>query len=327
MNNTEDIRKKEKKLSRDHWMCRIQKYAFDIDAPSYYMGYCPFFWMTWVAVVLFPIIYVGRVCAKHLVKFNDYLDSKSKPIRNAITKSADPFRPLQPTHEELCLIADYLDEFEQYRDNEKCGGSLFAFLSIYVDVRSYTYKCSRRISRWFDENPNWQETHLPIAREYEKKLAAERKLAEEREKQKALRRRKVSNYTSICGKFLFKIIIPILIGALAFIVYKLLALAYATITLFAVLTLLLGLILAGIGYYLTLIICDFLKSFVLTDKTADTFCGVMGRITDSLGCIGNMIKSVYAFIVDTVKLTYKAECPMIIWGEETGKITRREKEM
>lgn len=32
-----DLRKKEKRIDRNHWMCRIQKFTFDIDATSFYM--------------------------------------------------------------------------------------------------------------------------------------------------------------------------------------------------------------------------------------------------------------------------------------------------
>jgi hypothetical protein len=49
----ETERKKQKGINPNHWMCRIQKTVFNIDAPSFYMGYCPFFWMTWVAIVAF----------------------------------------------------------------------------------------------------------------------------------------------------------------------------------------------------------------------------------------------------------------------------------
>ena len=60
MNTTVVEPKKEKKLDRNHWMCRLQKYVFNIDAEKTYFGFCPLFWMSWLALICLPSVFVAQ---------------------------------------------------------------------------------------------------------------------------------------------------------------------------------------------------------------------------------------------------------------------------
>jgi hypothetical protein len=101
MNTTEIERKKEKKLDRSHWMCRIQKFAFNIDASTFYMGYCPFFWMTWLALLVSPFVALFNFITIPSVWL---WRSTTEPVKEYRTTSQANLRrtPLQPSLSNKC---------------------------------------------------------------------------------------------------------------------------------------------------------------------------------------------------------------------------------
>lgn len=326
MENTEDIRKKEKKLSQYHWMCRIQKYTFGIDAPNYYMGYCPFFWMTWVSLLVFPIVFIGKTAfkltsapVKPVFKaLNDRQKAKLKELSKV---------PLEPNfHVILNVYRAFGDEdsFIQCGEEitiENCSPWLF----------SAPYSKAARIRLWFIQNPNWRQTHLEKARieykEYRDRIEREEREAVERQKRRDACNRKLSRTASMCGRGIFKVIIPTLILGLAVLVYLAVAKLIAIITLQAfILALSLAFsILAGI--ITTKILFDFCFTFVFTEKLTKKLTPLLAYFFADDGLLFKIIdktKEMWVFVKDTVALTYKAECPLIVWGDETGKITKRE---
>lgn len=320
MNTTdEDIRKKEKKLDRAHWMCRIQKFVFGIDAPTFYMGYCPFFWMTWLAVVSFPIVLSARLIwgifdvlmFKQVGKASDYMSNIKAQRQEDLEKV-----PLLPGYE-VMIHADALlkiyckrkKKIEHHRD----------YLSPFDLARGRVNGI--RMLLWFDQNPNWRKTHLPHAIELKAKIEAEAAADEEAKKNRARRFRALVNRANFCGRLIFKVIFPAAILGVAYGVYRLLYVAYTrvhAVDLLGAFTIICALA-AGVVFARI-----FLDAF-------DTFVGVE-RLWLFLGKFGlvcaapvKLIIAIYSFLRDTVKMTYKAECPLIIWGDETGKIQKREK--
>jgi hypothetical protein len=328
MNNTEDIRKKEKKLNREHWMCRVQMYTFGIDAPNYYMGYCPFFWMTWVSMIALPIVFLGKTFVKltstPIRPVTRYLDTRAKTRQAELIKT-----PLEPTYNTILDVYGVFgkDDFVLGLDGQKITLEDYS-----RRIFSHDYVRSERLRLWFLQNPNWRDTHLEKARAERQKRAEEieREFREaiERRKKREARNRKLSNVASLCGRGLFKLLIPTVIIALGALAY------YGIIKLCSVVELadvvlvfsITGFIVAG--FLACRILGDFLSTFVFTEPVKDKISRVLERIFDDGGiCDGltNKIRNVREFIIDTVALTYKAECPLILWGDETGNITRRDK--
>src|ERR1039458_9902820 len=54
--NTE--RKYRKPLNRNGWMAKLQRICLG-KTPNF-VGYCPFFWLTWICVLFFPVFMVAR---------------------------------------------------------------------------------------------------------------------------------------------------------------------------------------------------------------------------------------------------------------------------
>jgi|688.fasta_scaffold04354_24 hypothetical protein len=321
MNNTEDIRKKEKKLNREHWMCRVQMYTFGIDAPNYYMGYCPFFWMTWVSLLVLPIVFLGKTFVKLtsiLIRpVTRYIDTRAKAREAELIKT-----PLEPTYNTILDVYGVFgkDDFVLGLDGQKITLEDYSRL-----IFCYDYVRDERFRLWFLQNPNWRDTHLEKARAERQRVEGEER---ERRKKREARNRKLSNVAGLCGRGLFKLLIPTVIIALGALAY------YGIIKLCSVVELadvvlvfsIIGFIVAG--FLACRILGDFLSTFVFTEPVKDKISRVLGRIFDDGGiCDGltNKIRNVREFIIDTVALTYKAECPLILWGDETGNITRRNK--
>jgi hypothetical protein len=308
MKDTEDIRKKEKKLNREHWMCRVQMYTFGIDAPNYYMGYCPFFWMTWVSMIALPIVFLGKTFVKLtsiLIRpVTRYIDTRAKAREAELIKT-----PLEPTYS---IILNMYAVFEK----EDCvyGVTIADYCRDYCRL-GYTNILSERITLWFLQNPNWRDTHLEKARAERQRVEGEER---ERRKKREARNRKLSNVAGLCGRGLFKLLIPTMIIALGALAYTGIIKLCSVVGLEDIVLVfsITGFIIAG--FLACRILGDFLSTFVFTEHTKDK----ISRICDGLS---NKICSVSEFIIDTVALTYKAECPLIVWGEETGNITRRDK--
>jgi hypothetical protein len=331
MKDTEDIRKKEKKLNREHWMCRVQMYTFGIDAPNYYMGYCPFFWMTWVSLLVLPIVFLGKTFVKlssaPIKPVMRYADARSKTRALQLLNT-----PLEPTYYVILDVYAafgkndyYINEYDRKITFENCSGHLFG--------GHYT-RCER-IRLWFLQNPNWRDTHLEKARAERQKRAEEiereerkEREANERRKRTEARNRKLSNVAGLCGRGLFKLLIPtLIIAGGVFGYYGILKLCSAirledVVLVFA--------ITAGLvaSFLACRILVDFLCTFVFTEPVADKIRRALRWLFDDNGLLSKIFdktRAVWNFAADTVALTYKAECPLIVWGEETGNITRRDK--
>lgn len=319
--NTEadiELRKKQKCLDKNHWMCRIQKYVFGIDAPTYYMGYCPFFWMTWLAVLCFPFVaLIGAVSSPFmwLAEKITFPVRAVKTVReNARTTTWNT--PRKPTYKEMYSIAlDYITDHE-------IEGPADLARSWHFHIKDYN-----RVYLWIKANPDWRETELPKAKQWKKE---QDELAEEELRKDRLKRIKANTITSFCGVAFFKVFIPILILAAFTGVCYLMYTLCTTISLIDVVAIT-GIGLTGYACYMAAVIIwsgiHIYVQYSLRDKPSGTMFGAntILAIIKPFRWFFTGVAHVIEFLIDTVKLTYKQECPLIIWGEETGKIEKRKK--
>lgn len=309
MKDTEDIRKKEKKINREHWMCRIQMYTFGIDAPTFYMGYCPFFWMTWVCVLMSPFALIWNIAFKPICSYGDRLSRATHEKRHASLQALYE-TPLQPSHSQLIDLSIYFS-------NEKVDKYWTNQVGDAISHTSWTNMV--RIALWLNTNPDWRTTFLPDAKAWQEEQIKK----EEAKRERAKNLRKIGNVASVCGSTVFKGIIPAAILVAAYYIYRLLAYVATNISL-QDFVLALAILFSVIGFITAVpIIVDLIKvlsvSFsrrksVTTEEKDPWYVGPI-----------NAIGNAFTFVKDTVRMTYKQECPLIIWGDETGSITRRDK--
>jgi hypothetical protein len=300
----EDIRKKEKKLDCNHWMCKIQLYTFGIDAPNFYMGYCPFFWMTWLALICLPFVFVAKllyiVSLKPLADFSDKMEtSKYEKLKAKLNTPLEP-----PAH----VIVEC---FKKYKNNAQLFDGLFNYLY-------YNYGSDEisRYAAWFKANTNWKKTHYPIAKKRMAELDEVRKKAMEKHQKREAFKRKAINTISKYAAIVVKCLIPVVVAAILFVVYKMYA--FCAMHILGFLQAAIIILCIAIFVVCIKILWNVLDQFVTADhitKADRVICGFFGGIG-----------GIFKFIGETVKMTYKRECPLIIWGEETGKIVKRKKD-
>jgi len=318
MTTQEDIelRKKEKKIDRKHWMCRIQNYSLGIDAPTFYMGYCPFFWMTWVAVLIAPIVAFFNLLAwptKFLyVSTSTRIVTRRKEREEEIRKiplmpSDNLFRDLQYLPRSLKVITAHdLSDFRCLRDWTSCV----------------------RVALWLAENPNWRKTYLRDALKRLADIRAAERAREEKQKARTFTLRNLNKYVSLCGSAVFKVLIPLgIVTAAIGVVYG----VFKLIMLIGWLNMLGAFVITsfvGALFMLVYLMFDLGRCIVDSRPTLEMkneYVVKQGKVSLAFEKIGDFIRSCFFFIKDTVSMTYKQECPLIIWGEETGKIEKRQK--
>lgn len=314
MNTTEVERKKEKKLDRSHWMCRIQKFTFNIDAPTYYMGYCPFFWMTWLSLLVSPFVALFKLVTIPSVWAWKYTTEPVIEYRRT-TREALESTPLQPSFKQM-LQMQYMSA------DELTGWDLWSPRSeLFYDLT----EC-KRIEVWLNQNPNWKKEWLEKAKAWDKANDAAIYALSKLKKVRAARLTKVNRLASTCGSAIFKVLIPLLIFlgvssggyGLYTIAVKISLVTYV----FAAYILTVG----AAAVMFARILWDAIKTIL--DIRAKNKTVVEDDEAPTLTWWDKLVSkfsTVFEFIHDTVAITYKQECPLIIWGDETGPIQKRTK--
>ena len=297
MINIEEIeRKKQKKLSKDHWMCKIQKFSLGIDARSYYKGYCPLFWMSWLCLLLFPFVCVFKLIRIICRPFTNFLQNSAY---NRQERQSDLMKsPLVPTYAQLITLDKELSLYccSQLISNLHESYYLLCYCSSLVLYRDDAH----RMALWFIENPDWKKEHLPAAKKYMQDM----ELFKLREETPWYTVRDFINIVSVIGKLVFKILIPCAILAGVFLLYM----TVISIPIMSWLAIL-------------IVVCAVCSVILIFSITYDFFENLTKvNITEKKPSV---VSNIITFFVDAVKITYKQECPLIIWGDETGSIEKR----
>lgn len=349
--NTETVeRKKEKKLDRNHWMCRVQKYTFGIDAPTFYMGYCPFFWMTWLAVIAFLPVAIVKNLVRPIDKAYDFVFRE--PTQKLVAKRKEVKLQKELVQEPpLSIIA------EIFRHEDLQGvnwAELVPDTKVFDEVKHDVFFCPSVRSfdvaasyvRFLIANPNFiAENGERAVQEVEARRLA-RQAAEEREQElarkrheRAERRRKffnkVARKISICGPLIFKILIPAVIIAAGLFVLSLLGYLMAKVPLIAYVQGFLLVNALAIAFLSGKLFCSAISIWLenrersgkdsIGDKLGEILEWVFTHIEKSWEWVKDVAFNIIDFTATTVSVSYKQECPMIIWGDETGPIEKRKK--
>lgn len=315
--NKEIERKKEKRIDRSHWMSKVQKYIFGIDAPTFYSGYCPFFWMTVLALAVSPVIVTILLIVTPIRWIFEKVDKLTTKHSQKSTK-ARRSQPLEPSFTQFITLAKHFNagEFE----GPKAGNYLATMLYSWGNTKSYLD--AERIELWLTQNPNWMDTHVPAARiKYDAWKESEKK-KKEKDALRTQRIRKLINKVSIVGKIIFKCVIPLAILMVGTGVGWLLYLFFISVNVQGLITFATAIgIIVGVALTVGAIILPFayiswVKTEVLPHKSEKKGLNIPERLID-------WTCNTIDFLKEIVYMTYKSECPMIVWGEETGPIVKR----
>ena len=305
-------KKKQKGLNPDHWMCRIQKTVFGIDAQTTYMGYCPFFWMTWLALILYApslfwnciIVPLHKLLCKNVNPLIKLFDAKMESNRQKrIDRGTCPSKDLYRLR--TC------DDLVSWNYNTSSIKDLTEYLydGCWVTRHQYWTDC-RAWASWFYNNQNWVSVYD----------LAQPKIIARKEKFESVKQNTCSLLSKVTfiGPLLVKIIVP----ALILTVVCLLSIGLWKLTLYALAIDLSSYLLAAsvilflIALVLLVIVAgDFIKTFIFAN---------LGK---GLKSMLRIVILPFEFLYETVKIAYKQECPMIIWGDETTPITKIKNEV
>jgi hypothetical protein len=284
-----------KSIDRNHWMAKIQKFSFNVNAEEFYQGYCPFFWATWVALLVSPFAALVRGFAWGAVKVFgpiagacdagiEKISRVEKPSMDCFYTNYQFFLDCHDELEEEALSDEQIEEF--------CKKHLFA---------------GKAQRAWFNENTGW----LPEMREAHAEYIRQIDLGKEK---KRLRQKKIDAIASLLVKGLkgFVVFAAVLIG---FAIFKgiefmfvegkwwdfLVGLAFFT-----------GITCSGVVLFLGL---HFVAHKGLLDWIPDKVINPVGKGVCWIG-------RGFAFIRETIQMLYTKKCPLITWGDETSKITK-----
>lgn len=337
----ETERKYQKGLNRAHWMCRIQKWAFGIDAPSFYVGYCPFFWMTWLALLAAPFVLSGKIlgflyskletwCSSHLDEWE-----KKREERPKVPKPPKPKRKATPKKPHDKFFKDVWNWIYNYGVKPEEAMS--------YGLEWHCKPDTPRLRAWFMENPDWLQ-EMEAAKARLDKLAEETRARETRRQDQEKARKeswnRIACRASTFGRMIARVIVFALIPLTCWGIFLLgqwlgenwwTALKWAGMFLLTTTIIFsLGLALTKLEKWLTNADWSGERAEAIGEKL-NTWSNTTGRFFTWIGhgihWCGKTITDILTFLGTTVKLTYKAECPMIIWGNETTPITPKTNEI
>lgn len=157
-------RKYRKVVNANGWMRKLHVFSFGNSAPRF-VGYCPFFWFTWLCILILPITAPFR--------FICFLLSVVLSVADAAMESLPERKPRKPS--DSLLLAFYSDFLEDGLD--------FA-----LDVwESYDY-----LVAWVRATPDWENCA--------KKAVLERDIARVKSSRREKKVRQLSKYAAPIAK-------------------------------------------------------------------------------------------------------------------------------
>lgn len=290
-------RKYRKRVNQSGWMIKLQKLCWGDSTPKF-VGYCPFFWFTWLSLFLLPIMLPLRLILLVIVLvvllFGDFKSTSAKRPKDKLLLSF--YLSLIQTKEALD------NDMERALDWERVHNSV-----PYAPV-----------FRWIDTTPDWENcarrVHLRhLEREGQNEARKERIVV------RSGKLRKIANYAGYVIK-------PLLIVASAVVLYWVgvgIMFVVKNITIgeiiFALKTLGVVLVLTAIITSVTAMLSKLAKWWRKCPSRPGRFAWAYKWAL----AVFNAIWGVLEFIAETIEIIYTRECPLIEWDSESGPIERQ----
>lgn len=313
--NDNDVRKYKKKVNRNGWKANLQRWTFNRE-PSY-VGYCPFFWMTVFCLCASPFTLVGKVFEFGGKFAVDLFTPEPRKKPKKVEKETTP---------EDGAIVSAFNFLKAHREDE-------------------LYKMSNQVYlvvKWARDHPDWKDSYYPKAKANVDKAKEQREKEKAKEKEKEFMRAKhqerhkarmalIVKYTSCTVKPLVSLAILIA----AFYVYKLVFALVSLIKWKDVLVasgyMSVGLTICAVIFFAALLVGNFATNVLVSvrrkwdsipEKPQEYKEHKPSKAAELIETIGEGVCEGVQFVCETVKMTYKAECPLIEWSEEEGKIEK-----
>lgn len=314
--NTNNIRKYKKKVNKNGWKANIYRWTFSRE-PNY-VGYCPFFWITLFCVIVSPFSLVGKILEFIWKLICDlFTPEKEESVKNPEYKW-EKHKYKKPCDEVIVDMYDRLQKFET--------------------LAHYSWNNLLTPVWWAEQNPDWKEKYYPTA-----KINVDKKKAREIIKQNRKTRHKermaiVVKYTS----YTMKPLVTIAILTAAFYIYKLIfaivslikwkdvvvMLTYSGISLLVCLGIVLAALLVSSVFVNTAKVVKYKWDAIPTKPITL----IPDREWKSLTLINTVLTTILTgifegieFVIETIKMTYKKECPLIEWSDEEAPIKRNDR--
>lgn len=277
-------RKYRKQVNSHGWMRKLQTWTWAESTP-HFVGYCPFFWFTWLCLLLIPITLVLKTVA-----FAFRLVFSAIPATFWITR---------PLPERL---------LEFYKDVRRFGIN---------EVR--TWNSYRSVFKWIDITPDWENCILAIIAKQEKK--AEKEAVREPKRAKfANRMARYSGYIvkpilAAVAIFILYLALPKLWKGMTWLWTLILSVTWDDF-LFMAKAAGFAAIIVAILYVLVYLLVRFIEGIRGCPKCPE-------KITLTYKA-GLALSSGVDFLLETVAALYTSECPLIEWGDHSAPIERRE---
>lgn len=286
-------RKYRKQVNTNGWERKLQKWTWGRKTPDF-VGYCPFFWFTWLTLFVLPVTLVWK-CLEFLFGLGLAIVVSSIP-KNWVTRPSDmALVQFYEAVQEFGMEA-VLEESETWED----------------------------VLPWILANPDWENCVKRI-------IARNERQAERRARKHPKRDASMKWVANHSGKIVVPIIVIVVAAgvyfiapaawkALKVIVSLILGITWANI-IFAAKVAAGGVALTLIAWATVWVISRVYAGLVQCPKEPEK----IGGLYKTGDAIGRVVFTALEFLVDTIETLYTRECPLIEWGDHNEPIERIEK--
>lgn len=280
-----------KQVNKNGWMVGLQRLCFGENTPKF-SGYCPFFWFTWLCLLIFPIALFVR-----LVGF----------VFRGIFSIAGRFESTKINRPKDSQLIDFYEYYVQYdRDLNK------------IKSRDYLVDFFEDVLEWIEVTPDWENCvkQAIIDRDKERARNVQRQA---RSDARAVFLRRMANYAGYVVK-------PILaVAGIVVTYYFVLAvkflISHVTLPELVLVGKLSGFALAVVAVMMGIV--RVIKAIIAHNRKCPKIPGKRGLLRKIGDAIESGICAAGDFLIDTIETIYTRECPLIEWGEESEPIQRR----
>lgn len=280
-------RKYRKRLNRNGWMAKIQRFTWGSKTPDF-MGYCPFFWFTWLSLIIAPfkLLVIGLVIIV-IVPFVGIYELWTRL----------PHRPTKPTYEKLLRIHEYILEMGEEKFLEYTEGD--------------------DIGRWIEITPDWRNcvaAAVAIRDRKEERVQASAKRDKRRLQWLANRLHYVIKpvaYTTcaVAAFFAVRFIVRFIAWAWPLINWPKVGQIVEIIGIMLIEVVVSGAIVTGIVFSI-----EYLWKY---------YRRKCPKCPNKIGFwrkLGSYLAIPFSFLGETIDVIYTRECPLIEWGDDSGPI-------
>lgn len=322
-NNEDDIRKYRKQVNLNGWMMNINQWAWG-SKPTHIKGYCPLFWRTWLTLGLSPLILIGKFLEfivsgvfeiiKLIGKNNNIVSVPREQKRRVFSKPDDYY---------IVFIYEYKEKWENEHPGEKFTIPTYQsgwniILDDYMDFDTYY-----PVSGWFEQNTNWADYYPQAKANLVAREVRNKKFQELKDKMME-KINTVIKYTSWTVK-------PIMILSSCVLSYFVLTFLWSltttinwSVVLTAILYILAGAVLIVVAAALVSLLINGIKKIINKLSSIKPDPATTTPTEDLLFVkILRGLKEGVLFLIETVTMIYKKECPLVEYTDKTGPIEKR----